>query len=116
MRSKVNYGAVLFALTFVFVVAYVAASGWSGAVEHNVKFIPVVSWSEPGVPIPSSPGGAVRVDRDFGAYSRSDSSQFGDDRAYNSAAGRRNRESDYQSRHWNPDSYGQMGDYWYNSR
>ena len=65
----------------------------------------------PTAPAPLSGYGAVRVDRDFGAFSMDDSNQFGDDQAYNQSNGRTNRESDYQGHHWLPESYGLTGNY-----
>ena len=58
---------------------------------------------------------AQNVDRDFGVYHKNDANQFGDDRAYNASNGRSNREADYQAKHWVPETYGLMGDYWYDS-
>jgi hypothetical protein len=70
---------------------------------------------EPTAPAPLSGYGAVRVDRDFGAFGMDDVNQFGDDRAYNPSNGRTNREADYQANHWIPETYGLSGDYGYYS-
>jgi hypothetical protein len=116
MNLKTELGVVMLALTFVLASAYIASASVAGATDRDLKIVPVVSWSEPGTPIPSHRGGAVRVDRDFGAYHKNDLNQFGDDRAYDAANGRSNREADYQAHYWTPETYGLMGDYGYDSR
>ena len=116
MRLIQRLGVIMLALAFIPASAHFAVAGMAGEPDWNVKIIPVVSWSEPGVPIPHNSGGAVRVDRDFGAYHKNDTNQFGDDRAYDSAHGRPNSEADYQTHYWTPETYGLMGDYWYDSR
>ncbi len=70
--------------------------------------LPVTSYS-------ADYGFGSRVDRDLGQFSRDDSTQFGDDRALNSASGIHSREADAQALKWNPDTYGLQGNYWYNS-
>lgn len=58
--------------------------------------------------------GAMRVDRDLGAFHKNDSIQFGLDQAYTSARGT-DRDADYRADHFVPNTYGLMGDYWYDS-
>jgi len=55
------------------------------------------------------------VDRDLGIFHKSDTNQFGDDRALNSASGGNDRDADYQLNHWTPNTYGISGDYGYYS-
>jgi hypothetical protein len=100
MKLGGKFIVIMVALGFIFASAYVAKA----AADDR----------EPTAPAPAS-FGAVRVDRDFGAFHKDDSNQFGDDRAYNSSQGLVNRESDYQAHHWIPDTYGQMGNYGYDS-
>jgi hypothetical protein len=131
MEVRGRSGVIMLSLVFIFALAYVAkaglggdpdrqtAQGANGAVfsgSRNLRVIPVVSWSEPGEAISPSHNGSARVDRDFGAFHKDDTNQFGDDRSYNSSEGRTNRESDYQAHHWIPETYGLMGDYGYDSR
>jgi hypothetical protein len=99
MKLRRKFAVIMFTLTFILASAYIASAGGS----------------EPNEPAPSSGYGAVRVDRDFGAFHKDDTDQFGDDRSYSSSAGRTNRESDYQAHHWVPETYGLMGDYGYDS-
>jgi len=123
MELRMKFAVIMFALTLVAAAAYAAnagqtAQGLNSAVlsdAGNARVVPVVSWSVPGEATSSSGGGAVRVNRDFGAYTMDDANQFGDDRAYNSSDGHGNRESDYQAHHWTPETYGLMGDYGYYS-
>ncbi len=98
MRSK--FVIMMLAFAFVFASAYVAIAAGND--------------QEPAAPKPAG-FGAVRVDRDFGAFTMNDSNQFGDDQAYNSSQGLANRESDYQAHHWVPETYGHMGNYGYYS-
>ena len=122
MKVETRLTVIMVAVALIFSIAHIANAGDmaqqpQGARDaifvggSNVKVVPVISWSEQGVPTSPSTGGAVRVDRDFGAYSQDDVNLYGYDQAYNSSSGRKNRESDYQSTHWIPDTYGHMGNY-----
>jgi len=99
MKFRGKFTVIILAFAFIVASAYIANAQQA-------------SPSEPAV----APGnGAVRVDRDFGSFHKDDQNQFGDDRAYNSSEGHANRESDYQSHHWTPNTYGLMGNYGYDS-
>jgi hypothetical protein len=126
MKMTRNLAVIMFVLTFALTSTYIvkaaAAGGWDRQTAQdangklsgdnsNVKIVPVVSWSEPGVPISPSGRAATRLDRDFAEDHLDDVNQFGDDWAYDSANGRTNREADYQAHHWTPETYGLMGDY-----
>ncbi len=113
MKLIAKFGVAVLALTFTLAPAKIAGAGTAGAMDQYMKIVPVVSWSEPGVR--TSSGGAVSVNRDLGAYHKNDVNQFGDDRAYDSSSGHTS-EGDYQANHWTPETYGLMGDYWYDSR
>jgi hypothetical protein len=120
MKFSERFSVIMIAVMFLLALGYAAnvrIGGWMSqqlAVGHNqkVNVIPVASWSESGVPTSSFSNGAVRVNRDFGAYTKDDLNQFGDDRAYNSSAGLSNREADFKATHWIPETCGLMGDYW----
>jgi hypothetical protein len=109
MQLEVKFGIVILVFSFVLFPA-----GMVDPMNSNPGIVPVVSWSEPGIPIPSSRGGATRVNRDLGIYHKNDVNQFGDDRAYHAGNGR--TEADRQTQYWTPETYGLQGDYWYDSR
>jgi len=126
MKLRGKLGVSLLVLAFILALAYIANAGMGGSVDdrseqatngkvssdnENTKAAPAASQSQPGGPATTNGNGTMRVDRDFGAYHQDDSNQFGDDLAYDSSDGRKNREADYQSHHWTPETHGQMGDY-----
>jgi hypothetical protein len=124
MNLKEKISVIMLALIFMVASAYVFGAGAgektvrqlaAGSYE-NVKIVPVASWSEPGTPLGPTVTGGRRVNRDLGAYTKDDTNQFGDDRAYNSSQRGNDRDADrqadYKASHWTPETYGLMGDYW----
>ncbi len=118
MKLRGKLCVSLLVLAFILALAYIANAGMGGSVDERSEQATNGKVSSGNVntnvvpgPAATNGSGAVRVDRDFGAYNQADSNQFGDDRAYDSSDGRKNREADYQSHHWTPETHGQMGDY-----
>jgi hypothetical protein len=56
----------------------------------------------------------MSVDRDLGTFHKGDVNQFGDDRAYTGPNGA-DRDADFRAHNFAPNTYGLMGDYWYDN-
>ena len=121
MKLTGKFSVIILALTFILASAYIAnAAGMgTGTDQANARDGNVgVASNNPGNTVSESAlykeydsYGTIRVDRDFGAFHRDDTNQFGDDRAYESANGHKTREADYHLHHWTPETYGLRGSY-----
>jgi hypothetical protein len=116
MQLRGKFGVMMLAVSILLGSVCIAAAGMGGSMDQQTSQAANTltgnnNQSEADIAKSySTSTGAVRVDRDFGAFHRDDSNQFGDDRAYDSGS-HANKEADYHRTHWMTESYGLGGNY-----